>query len=89
MLQRLVPGDTIIAFSPNKMQWQNEVGVHLVLSREEDLLGCVIYDFHPLPRVQGIYSLYFLCQQINLKNLCISPSLSVHFRIAFHTSCNY
>jgi hypothetical protein len=53
VLQRLVPGDTIIAFSPNKMQWQNEVGVHLVLSREEDLLGCAIYDFHPSSKCAG------------------------------------
>jgi hypothetical protein len=53
MLQRLVPGDRIIEFSPNKMQRQNELGVHFVSSKEEDLLGCAIYDFHPCSKWAG------------------------------------
>jgi hypothetical protein len=53
MLQHLVPGDIIITFSPNKMQWQNEFGVHLLLSGEDDLLGCAIYDFHPCSKHVG------------------------------------
>lgn len=38
MLQRLVPGESITAFSPNKTQWQNKVGVHHVSSGTDDLL---------------------------------------------------
>jgi hypothetical protein len=67
MLQRLVPGDSIIAFSPNNTQWQNEVGVHLILSGEEDLLGCAIYDFHPSSKCTGHVLVVFRMSTNQLK----------------------